>query len=70
MADVQFDEGSIIESRDSTSSTGGGMNEAKGMAGWLIRVSGDKLSPQTANIILASLGVGLILLSLIIIWRM
>ncbi len=68
MADVQFEEGSITESPGYQNT--GSVTEAKGMAGWLVRTSGNALSPQTANIILAVFGLGMILLSIVIIWRM
>lgn len=68
MADVQFEEGSITTSPEYRNT--GSAAEVKGMAGWLARKSGGSLSPRTANVILAAFGLGMILLSIIIIWRM
>ncbi len=67
MADVQFDEGGIPTTQSYSTD---GTNESKGMVGWLIKVSGGKLTPQTANIFLAIVGVLMILLSIVILWRM
>ena len=65
MADVQFEEGTV-----SSDGGGGETSEARGMVGWLIRLSGGRFTPTTANIILACFGVAMILLSIIIVWRL
>ncbi len=68
MADVQFEEGSIIRSTGYQGE--GSVTEAKGMVGLLVRASGGKFSARIANVILAAFGLGMILLSIVIIWKM